>query len=320
MNTLYSNQRQVTVKKDNTTNVNCSVPFVLNSDQRQQQLQIDSSQLYYNPSTKTLHAPKLSGAHINLIEGSAIELPHDDVNNTTSIDVNFSEGTDVITSLADTDTILVSDTSNDLKTITALKLKEDLRPLAGDNLEFGTGSNLNKISLKSALTNVSLDSGTTWSGSLIAANKIANGSVSSSEFELLNGLSSAILQTPDKGSASGVCPLNTNSIIPNQYLPSSVSDIIEVSTYTSLPLAGDSLKIYVTIDNHKAYRWSGSIYVEISASLAIGTSQGTAYEGSSGAQNALDIAGKQASFGTTELTWAQWLMHWKSKLENGWLL
>jgi hypothetical protein len=43
----------------------------------------------------------------------------------------------------------------------------------------------------------------------------------------------------------------------------------------------------------------GSVYVEISASLVIGTSAGTAYEGSSGAQNALDIAGKQDQFGTT---------------------
>ena len=293
MNTLCSNKEQVTVKKTSVDNLNCSVPFVLNSDTREQELNIDSSNLYYNPSTKTLHAPNISGSHINLIEGSAIELTHDDTNNTTSIDVNFSEGTSVITSLIDTDTILVSNTSNDLKTITALKLKEDLRLTAGDNLEFGTGANLNKISLKSALTNVSLDSGTTWNGSLITANKIATGSVSDTEFEFLNGISTAILQTSDKGASSGVCPLNSNSIIPNHYLPGSISDIIEVATYTSLPSSGDSLKIYVTIDNHKAYRWSGTSYVEISASLVIGTSQGTAYDGASGQTNADNIASKQ---------------------------
>ena len=141
---------------------------------------------------------------------------------------------------------------------------------------------------------MSLNDGAVWNGPFITASKFANGPVSNSEFELLNAISTAILQTSDKGAVSGVCPLNINSIIATHHLPSSVSDIIEVSTYTSLPSAGDSLKIYVTIDNHKAYRWGGSIYVEISASLVVGTAAGIAYERSFGAQNELDIAGKQA--------------------------
>ena len=57
--------------------------------------------------------------------------------------------------------------------------------------------------------------------------------------------------------------------------------------------------MYVAIDNHKAYRWSGTAYVEISASLVIRTSASTAYDGASGQQNADDIATKQAQFGTT---------------------
>ena len=56
MNTLYSNQKEVTAKKNTGGNINCSVPFVLNSDQRQQQLQIDPAELYYNPASRTLFA------------------------------------------------------------------------------------------------------------------------------------------------------------------------------------------------------------------------------------------------------------------------
>ena len=138
-----------------------------------------------------------------------------------------------------------------------------------------------------------MGSNCTRNGNSIAANKLSNGSVSDSEFQRLNGLTSGVLQTTDKGAASGLCPLNSNSIIPTQYLPSSVNDIIEVSTFANLPVTGESSKICVTLDDHKAYRWSGTSYVEISASLVFGTSQGTAYDGLSGQQNSTNILTKR---------------------------
>ena len=97
------------------------------------------------------------------------------------------------------------------------------------------------------------------------------------------------------------CPLNSSNIIPNQYLPSSVNDIIEVSNFSSLPVTGESNKIYVTIDDHKAFRWSGTSYVEISASLVIGTTTGTCFDGGSGSALQTTVAGKQdtLTFGKT---------------------
>lgn len=73
-----------------------------------------------------------------------------------------------------------------------------------------------------------------------------------------------------------------NNIIKSSILPSYVDDVIEADNYDVLPTTGESSKIYVTIDDNKTYRWSGSTYVEISASLALGTVSGTAYEGSAG--------------------------------------
>ena len=128
---------------------------------------------------------------------------------------------------------------------------------------------------------------------------MADGSVSDTEFQRLNGLTTAILQTTDNGVASGLCPLSSSSIISTQYLPSSVNDIIEVSIFSNLPTTGESSKIHLTLDDHKAYRWSGTAYVEISASLVLGTSAGTAYDGASGQSNADAIATKQAQFGAT---------------------
>ena len=57
--------------------------------------------------------------------------------------------------------------------------------------------------------------------------------------------------------------------VPASELPSYVDDVIEVSDYASLPTTGEIGKIYITLDNNKIYRWSGSIYIEIASNNAI---------------------------------------------------
>jgi len=49
-------------------------------------------------------------------------------------------------------------------------------------------------------------------------------------------------------------------------LPSYVDDVLEYANLAAFPATGDSGKIYIAIDSAKVYRWSGSAYVEISAS------------------------------------------------------
>lgn len=70
--------------------------------------------------------------------------------------------------------------------------------------------------------------------------------------------------------------------IPSNLLPSYVDDVIEKANYASLPRPGEAGKIYVTLDDNLTYRWSGSDYVEISKSLALGTTSSTAYRGDYG--------------------------------------
>ena len=62
-----------------------------------------------------------------------------------------------------------------------------------------------------------------------------------------------------------VAPL-TNGTVPALYLPSYVDDVVESTNFASLSATGETGKIYVTLDNNKTYRWSGSTYVEISPS------------------------------------------------------
>lgn len=89
--------------------------------------------------------------------------------------------------------------------------------------------------------------------------------------------------TSQMGAASGVATLDANGLVPSSQLPSYVDDVIEAANFAALPATGEGGKIYVTLDDNKTYRWGGSAYAEISASVALGETQGTAYEGSKGA-------------------------------------
>ena len=85
-----------------------------------------------------------------------------------------------------------------------------------------------------------------------------------------------------RGAANGVCPLGSDSKIPNAYLPSYVDDVLEYASYSNFPTTGEAGKIYVAKDTNKTYRWSGTQYTEISASIALGETTGTAYDGGKG--------------------------------------
>jgi hypothetical protein len=56
-------------------------------------------------------------------------------------------------------------------------------------------------------------------------------------------------------------------LVPAEQLPSYVDDIIEVANYAALPDPGEAGKIYITLDTGNSYRWSGSVYVDFSASI-----------------------------------------------------
>ena len=90
------------------------------------------------------------------------------------------------------------------------------------------------------------------------------------------------LDTTLKGANSGLAELDANGKVPTAQLPSFVDDVVEADNYDSLPVEGETGKIYVTLDNNKTYRWSGSAYIEISESLALGTTSSTAFRGDYG--------------------------------------
>lgn len=73
----------------------------------------------------------------------------------------------------------------------------------------------------------------------------------------------------NKGIANGYAGLDSAGKVPSTQLPSYVDDVIEVANYAALPATGETGKIYITLDTNNIYRWSGSVYVEISTDKAV---------------------------------------------------
>lgn len=71
-------------------------------------------------------------------------------------------------------------------------------------------------------------------------------------------------------------------IINQANLPSYVDDVLEFANKAAFPASGESGKIYVAQDTNETYRWGGTAYVEISPSLALGTTSSTAFRGDYG--------------------------------------
>ena len=118
-----------------------------------------------------------------------------------------------------------------------------------------------------------------------------------------------VSQIPTKTSQlkndSNYVQLDSNNKISSSFLPSYVDDVIDGYLYNgkfykenthTTGISGETGKIYVDLSSNKTYRWSGSVFTEISASLALGETSSTAYAGNKGAKNASDISTLKSHF------------------------
>lgn len=88
-----------------------------------------------------------------------------------------------------------------------------------------------------------------------------------------------------KGQPGGLAELDSTGKVPAAQLPSYVDDVLEYSTKAQFPQIGETGKIYVAKDTNLTYRWTGTQYLEISQSLALGETPSTAYPGDKGKAN-----------------------------------
>ena len=115
----------------------------------------------------------------------------------------------------------------------------------------------------------------------VPTSRTVNGKALSSNITLSASDVSAVA-TSAKGAANGVAELDANGLVPSNQLPSYVDDVEEYSASSNFPAVGETGKIYVDTNSNLTYRWSGSQYVEISKSLALGTTSSTAFAGDKG--------------------------------------
>lgn len=88
-----------------------------------------------------------------------------------------------------------------------------------------------------------------------------------------------------KGQPGGLAELDSTGKVPAAQLPSYVDDVLEFSTKDQFPQTGETGKIYVAKDTNLTYRWTGTQYLEISQSLALGETPSMAYPGDKGKAN-----------------------------------
>jgi len=164
-----------------------------------------------------------------------------------------------------------------------------INPDGGIATEAGKLSVARKISLDGdASGNVNFDGSADVTLSVTVADDSHNHIISN-----VDGLQSALdgkqaslgftpLNANLKGAVNGVAELDEAGKVPATQLPSYVDDVLEHDNQAGFPTTGETGKIYIAKDTNKTYRWSGSGYVEISASLALGTTSSTAFRGDYG--------------------------------------
>lgn len=142
------------------------------------------------------------------------------------------------------------------------------------------GLNTDVGTLKTDMTTVK-GAVTTIQGDYVSKTRKVNGKALSADITLSASDVKAI-PTSQKGVANGVAELDANGLIPSSQLPSYVDDVLEYDTKTDFPTNGESGKIYIATDTNLQYRWTGTQYIEISSSLALGETSSTAYRGDRG--------------------------------------
>ena len=165
--------------------------------------------------------------------------------------------------------ILTFTNANGNTTIITIPDNNSITGVKGDNESSYRTGNVNITKGNIGLGNVENKSSATIRGEITSAN-------------VTTALGYTPLNNALKGANNGVAELGADGKVPSAQLPSYVDDVLEYNGQSNFPATGETGKIYVDTSTNKTYRWSGSAYTEISASLALGETSSTAYRGDRG--------------------------------------
>lgn len=111
-----------------------------------------------------------------------------------------------------------------------------------------------------------------------------------SEIDIIEAALDTKVNNTSVGANGGVAQLDSTGKVPASQLPSYVDDVLEYDSISDFPIEGEPGKIYIAIDTNITYRWSGTTYVSIASSLALGETSSTAYPGDKGKANTDKLA------------------------------
>lgn len=187
---------------------------------------------------------------------------------------------------------------------TASGLEKQLIASSADIVEINAIEGLDAKNVQEALVKIKdiADNGgvTGVKGSAETSYRKGNVEISPTNIGLGNVTNHAQVKRTEMGVANGVATLGADGKVPSGQLPSYVDDVLEYENKASLPAKGETGKIYVSKDTNITYRWSGSAYVEISASLALGETSSTAYAGDKGKALAVRVTAVEGKASTNE--------------------
>lgn len=75
------------------------------------------------------------------------------------------------------------------------------------------------------------------------------------------------IDASEKGAVNGVATLDGDGTVPAAQLPSYVDDVLEYADLASFPATGETGKIYIALDTNFSYRWSGTVYIDITSKV-----------------------------------------------------
>lgn len=237
-------------------------------------LPIKEGQFILTTDTKKLYSDTAANTRILISPDAITDLSVDG----TTITYTHLDGTTGMINTQDTTYSVASETKNGLMSaddkaklnaIDAGAQKNTITGVKGDSETLYRTGNVNITKANIGLNNVENKSSATIRGELTSAN-------------VTTALGYTPLNGNLKGANNGLAELDANGKVPTAQLPSYVDDVLEYSAKANFPTTGETGKIYVDTSTNKTYRWGGSAYVEISPSIALGTTSSTAFRGDYG--------------------------------------
>lgn len=237
-------------------------------------LPIKEGQFILTTDTKKLYSDTAAYTRILISPDAITDLSVDG----TTITYTHLDGTTGMINTQDTTYSVASETKNGLMSaedkaklnaIDAGAQKNTVTGVKGDSETLYRTGNINITKANIGLNNVENKSSATIRGELTSSN-------------VTTALGYTPLNSNLKGVNNGLAELDASGKVPTAQLPSYVDDVLEYSAKASFPTTGETGKIYVDTSTNKTYRWGGSAYVEISQSIALGTTSSTAFRGDYG--------------------------------------